>query len=137
MDDFEKGICSLHDEAGGALAIQVCRPAHVGELLATLICGDDQAAKLLSVIRQVSSQPPAECITCDKPLMKGQVAVVAVVLPLVSSPRNSLVCVICEACGRGDDGLLIADLASYLKTSVWPELRMVDPEELHPRGGRA
>jgi hypothetical protein len=136
MDDFEERICSLHDEAGGALAVQVYRPAHVGELLARLICGDDQAAKLLSVIRQVLSDPPAECITCGKTLMKGQVAAVAVVLPFVSSPENSLVCVIYEACGPGDDGLLIADLASYLNTSVWPALRMVDSEQLHPRGGR-
>ena len=49
MDDFEERICLLHDEAGGALAVQVYRPAHVGELLARLIFGDDAAATLLVV----------------------------------------------------------------------------------------
>jgi len=107
VDDFEERIDSLHDEAGAAGFVGVCRVAHAGELLIRLICGDDEAAGA------------------------------AVVLPLVSSPRNSLVCAICDTCGRADDASLIAGVSSYLKTSVWPELQILSPEQSLPEGSPA
>jgi len=137
MKNSEAGMNALHAEAGGTLAFAIYRAAQVGQLLGRVILGDDRAGPLLRVVQQAMSNPQPGCMCCDRDMAAGKVAAVAIVAPDVPAPRHGLAGAICAACAVETDTALTEKLCAFLKKSAWPDLRVISPVQLQPKGGRA
>lgn len=136
---WAKDVQRLHNEAGGALAVQVVQLTDLPGMLGYALAGDPEAARVCTLVsgtlRRIRDAPrkrPMLCASCPAPLRNESYAVVAA-FPARSDASQGLGLAICQRCGTTPKA--IRDKAVVALRRIWPDVRAV--EVTHPDGGRA
>lgn len=132
------GMKALHDEAAGAVMVEVIRPIDVAGLIGEALAGSAEAIQCLRLrngfIRQARRSSPSKpmlCGCCPRSIRRNGFSVV-LALPYNQAAENALALGVCERCGTEPAELL--DRARQALARVWPDVR---PITIHPIAGRA
>lgn len=132
------GMRAIHQEAAGAVMVEVIRPIDVGELIAEALGGSAEAVQCLRLrkgfIKRVRQSPPSKpmlCGCCPRSIRRSGFSVV-LALPYNQAAENALALGVCERCGTEPAELL--ERAREALARIWPDVRSIS---VHPTAGRA
>lgn len=105
-------------------------------MMSRVLAGEGRAMALFTVIARTLDGPP-DCAACGCRTSMETVAAIAIVVPHVPTPRNSLVCAMCDKCASPDDQTLNETIQDFLKRAAWPDLRELPIVSWNDQGGHA
>ena len=129
----------IHEQAGGAIALEVVRLVDVPELIGHALAGDPDAYRILQItnnalrgIQNAPARKPMLCGSCPRPLRAGRYAIVAT-FPLRADAADGMGLAICTHCATTIPEIKARAVQALQR--FWPDGRLVDAP-IH-NGGRA
>ncbi|MGI4951202.1 MAG: hypothetical protein ACRYGM_05305 [Janthinobacterium lividum] len=137
-NEWAQGIRAVHDQAAGALLVEIVRPADMAGLIADAMAGYSNAYQILRLtnefiqaVRASAPKRPMLCGCCPRSIRRRPFNV-ALAIPACDDAANAVVIGICDHCATDPDALL--DKARQGLARIWPDLRAID---VHPTTGCA
>jgi hypothetical protein len=127
--ELERNMHAMLAQGQGVWHIEIIFPWSVPRLHLRRAAGDEQAARLLSMLEQTFTEmrkckPPALCLLCDHTFRKKHAPAAFVVLyPAVDDPHNSVISPLCHPCAEG--ARLPERVTQKLREGMIPDLRVL------------
>jgi len=132
------GVRAVHDQAAGAVRVEIIRPVDVLGLLSEALNGSIEAAQHLRLAnefidkaRRSSMSKPVLCGCCPRSIRRGPFSI-ALAIPARPDAQNVMALGICERCGTEPAELL--ERVRQALSRFWPDIREI---KVHPAEGRA
>lgn len=138
-DPLKVALHRIHEQAAGAVALEVVRRQDLPELMGHALAGEPDAHRILQLvsgglarIQNAPARKPMLCATCPQPLRDGRYAIIAC-FPLRDDAAEGMTLAICHRCATTVPGIKAKAVQALRR--FWPGGRLVDTPT-HD-GGRA
>jgi hypothetical protein len=130
-DPVTDHVRAVHEASGGLVRTSIVAPAGVADLSRAAAAGDQDAARILRMVMQVTEQvngaPPNDpvlCGCCSRPIRPRAWFVACIVTPANDARVGAAALVLCKRCGRNPKTWTAK--ASQAMRRIWPDNRVIE-----------
>jgi hypothetical protein len=126
-------VRTVYEASGGLLRTNIVAPAGVEALSRAAAAGDQDAARIVRMVTQVTEQvssaspsDPVLCGCCSRPIRPRAWFVACIVTPANGARVGAAALVLCKRCGRNPKTWTAK--ASQAMRRIWPDYRVVETQ---------